>query len=118
MKTRASRARKVGAHVIPGVRELDGASAAGAGSPSRSHEITPPSNAMMEVHPSGEATESWRLHSFFELGIPREQAGVLPTIQNSTGENLISTFRVDNFQGTLQLGRPAGNFVDFSPPPR
>ena len=116
VKPRLSIARNTSLHVIESDSELALVSAGGA-TAIKEIEESPPSNTLLDVKPTREAVDYWRIQDFTNPVASHHQTNLIPTFQTTQGDNLISIFQVRNFQGTIQLGRPAGNFIDFSPPP-
>lgn len=116
VRPRLSMARNTGLHVIESDAELALVTAGGA-TAIKAIEETPPSDTLLDVKPTRESVDYWRIQDFTNPVAPHFQTHLIPTFQTSQGDNLISVFQVRNFLGTIQLGRPSGNFIDFSPPP-
>ena len=95
---------------------LDELTAAGS-SPAVPGADDAPSQTLLTARRTDPPSAFWRLQTFLKDAVPGEpQRVVQHTFQNPDGTNLISIFSMANFTGTVQLGRPAGNFFDFSPP--
>jgi predicted double-glycine peptidase len=116
IQPRSSMAKNTSLHVIESDAELALVTAGGANSIKEIKE-SPPSNTLLNVTPTRESVNYWRIQDFTNPVAPHFQTHLIPTFQTTQGDNLISIFRIQGFQGTIQLGRPAGNFIDFSPPP-
>lgn len=87
-----------------------------AGAPSRSKAVPPPSPPLLTIKPHEPVPDYDRLHPTFQRQAPPEVPRFVQTFADERGSGLFSLFSVQNFNPVLQLGRPAGNFVDFTPP--
>jgi len=116
VKPRPSIARNTSLHMIESDEELALVSAGGA-TAIKQIEDTPPSKTLLDSKPTRESVDYWRMQNFTNPVATHHKTNLIPTFRTSQGDNLISIFQIRNFQGTIQLGRPAGNFIDFSPPP-
>ena len=95
--------------------DLDRLSAAGADSNANAQYETPPSKALLLPKPGDPVAQGWRQQPFWHTASPNEVPRLEPTFQNQDGVNLVTIFNVQKFAGGIQLGRPPGNFMDFSP---
>jgi predicted double-glycine peptidase len=96
-------------------QEMDQLTAAGP-SPGSPGAQDAPSRTLLSAKPTDPPLSLWRLQSFLQAEIPREDLNLNRiTIQNADGLNLITIFNVQHFTGAIQLGLPPGNFVDFTP---
>ena len=116
IKPRPEMANKVSPHSVTSDEELELITAGGT-TPSKEGESSPPSTTLLEVKPSRDSVDFWRIQHFMNPVSPHQSPNLIPTFQTPEGTNLVSTFQVQGFQGTVQLGNPSGNFLDFSPPP-
>ena len=74
-----------------------------------------PSETILNFEPDGESVEYWRVQRFLLpplaiQGIPN----LIPVVQNDAGRNVLTSANLPNFNPSIQLGDPAGNFFDFS----
>lgn len=76
-----------------------------------------PSDTLLDVARSRDSVDFWRIQNFMIPITSHHSPNLIPTFRTAEGENLISIFQVQGFEGSIQLGRPSGNFIDFSPPP-
>lgn len=96
---------------------LDEITAAGPTGPDPFGESAP-SKTLLSPKPTDPPASIWRLQTFLQASIATDPPRIIQnTFTNDDHVNLITLFQVTAFTGTIQLGRPAGNFTDFSPPP-
>lgn len=116
VKPRPSMVQSTAHRMIESDEELELVTAGGATAIAEIEE-SPPSEALLDVTSTRDSVDYWRIQNFMIPVAPHQSPNLIPTIQTTEGANLISIFQVQGFQGALQLGRPSGNFIDFSPPP-
>lgn len=116
VKPRPTMVKNESLHVIASDEELELVTAGGATAISEIEE-SPPSTTLTAVSPSRDSVDFWRIQNFMTPVASHLSPNLIPTFQTTEGDNLISSFQIQGFQGALQLGHPAGNFIDFSPPP-
>ncbi|HNP29489.1 MAG TPA: C39 family peptidase [Nitrospirales bacterium] len=116
VKARPDMVKNSGRHVVQSDEELELITAGGS-TAIKEIEESPPSDTLLDVTSTRDSVDYWRIQKFMIPVAPHLSPNLTPTIQTTDGQNLISTFQVQGFQGALQLGRPSGNFLDFSPPP-
>jgi peptidase C39-like protein len=95
---------------------LDRLSAAGVDANAKTEYEMPPSKALLLPQASDPLSPGWRQQPFWHTASPNDVPRLQPTFQNTDGTNLVTIFNVQKFAGGIQLGRPPGNFMDFSPP--
>jgi uncharacterized protein len=95
---------------------LDRLSAAGIDANANAPYETPPSKALLLPKPGDPLASGWRQQPLWHSASPNDVPRLQPTFQNPDGVNLVTIFNVQKFAGGIQLGRPPGNFMDFSPP--
>ena len=96
--------------------DLDRLSAAGVDSNAKAEYETPPSKALLLPKDGDPLAAGWRKQPLWYTASTNDLARLQPTFQNQDGNNVITIFNVQGFTGGIQLGKPAGNFMDFSPP--
>ncbi len=89
-----------------------------AGTPSgpklSSHAPTPPS--LLTIRPSEPVPDAQQLRSFFDRLASPEVPRLAQSFPDDRSAATITRFLAQRFNPAIQLGRPAGNFIDFSPP--
>jgi len=89
-----------------------------AGIPSRSTPSPPPSPPLLlTIKPQEPVPDLLRLRPVLERQPPPEVPRLVQTFTDPLGVMLFTTFEAQNLDPVIQLGQPAGNFIDFSPPP-
>ena len=116
IKPRPSMVQNKSLHVIESDEELALVTAGGA-TAIKEIEESPPSNTLLHIKPTRDSVDFWRIQHFMNPVATHHSPNLLPTFRTTEGNSLITTFQIQGFQGALQLGRPSGNFLDFSPPP-
>ncbi len=104
----------------PGVaapdEELAAITAAGAPSSAK----PPPSNAgppsPLAIRPTEPVPDNEQLRTFFERRASPEVPRLAQNFPDDRGTEIMVRFTVQRFNPAVQLGRPPGNFIDFSPP--
>jgi predicted double-glycine peptidase len=96
--------------------DLDRLSAAGVDSNVNAQYETLPSKALLLPKPGDPLAAGWRQQPFWQTASPNDVPRLYPIITNQDGMGIITIFNVQSFSGGIQLGRPPGNFMDFSPP--
>ncbi len=84
------------------------------GSQAGSSGEVPPLLNLREEEP---VPDSSRLLPFMDRAVPSSIPQADMTFDNLQGRRIMSIFILQGYNAAVQYGRPAGNFVDFSPPP-
>ncbi len=112
--TRQPLARSLGAS--PSDSELAQITAAGAPSGFKPSSPAPALPSLLTVRPTEPVPDPRRLHPVFERQASPEIPRVAQSFPDDRGTAILSRFLVQRFNASVQLGHPAGNFIDFSPP--
>ncbi|MBI4522538.1 MAG: C39 family peptidase [Deltaproteobacteria bacterium] len=98
--------------------ELDNMTAAGTPGPARPSPAAPSSRGLLTIRPEDAVPDSQRLLNVIaQENTVFDVHRVFQTFKDGFGGNLFSLFELQKFNPVIQLGDPAGNFLDFSPPP-
>jgi len=88
--------------------------------PDRRASRTGPSGGvspMLNLRDEEPVPDSERLLPFMDRAVPSSIPEADHTFDNPQGRRVMSIFVLQNYNAAVQFGRPAGKFVDFSPPP-
>lgn len=89
-----------------------------AGVPSWSTPSPPPSPPpLLAIRPQEPVPDLLRMRPVLERQPLSDVPRLVQTFTDPVGGKLFTTFEAQNLDPAIQLGRPAGNFIDFSPPP-
>ncbi len=90
-----------------------------AGTPSRSTPSAPSSAPppLMVIKRTEAVPDLDQLRSVLDRQPPADIPNYVQIVPDDRGRGLMSLFGVQNFNPSIQFGRPAGNFIDFTPPP-
>jgi predicted double-glycine peptidase len=110
------RASRTG-HLLASAGEAGLADAINAASKSGPGDEVPPLLAPRPGEPAPRSTDLIQILSKTEMVTPPRGMTADQTFNNAKEARVISIFALPSFNAQLQYGRPAGNFVDFTPPP-
>ncbi len=90
--------------------------AAGAPSRSKPSPSNPGPSSPLAIRPTEPVPDNQQLRPFFERGASPEVPRFAQSLPDDRGTEIFTRFTVQRFNPAVQLGRPAGNFIDFTPP--
>jgi len=99
---------------------IPGTQPAGTNGEPRNGSQTGPSGGvppMLNLREEEPVPDSSRLLPFMDRAVPSSIPEADHTFDNPQGRRVMSIFVLQNYNAAVQFGRPAGKFVDFSPPP-